>query len=169
MLWYVMCQLCDTTECSSLGSSVHGICQARILEWVAISFSRGSSWPRDRTRVSCVSCIDTWILYLCATWEARIATSFSAKFQEPIETTMQRNPRKANHQVYNKNFHKDFLSIITPEGKSGEKQDVISIHISLYRQSLRNVSVTFIYQWCSANNQTLYYWLVKEKNHLKTP
>ena len=104
----------------------------------------------------------------CATWEARIATSFSAKFQEPIETTMQRNPRKANHQVYNKNFHKDFLSIITPEGKSGEKQDVISIHISLYRQSLRNVSVTFIYQWCSANNQTLYYWLVKEKNHLKT-
>ena len=33
-----------------LGSSVHGILQARILEWVAISFSRGSSWPRNRTR-----------------------------------------------------------------------------------------------------------------------
>ena len=39
--------------CSPPGSSVHGILQARILEWVAISFSRGSSQPRDWTRVSC--------------------------------------------------------------------------------------------------------------------
>ena len=37
------------------GSSVHGILQARILKWVAISFSRGSSWPRDRTQVSCIA------------------------------------------------------------------------------------------------------------------
>ena len=44
-------------DCSLPGSSVHGIFQARILEWVAISFSRGPSWPRDRTRVSCISCI----------------------------------------------------------------------------------------------------------------
>ena len=43
--------------CTPPGSSVHGILQARILEWVAISFSRGSSQPRDWTRVSCVSCI----------------------------------------------------------------------------------------------------------------
>ena len=43
-------------DCSPLGSSVHGILQARILEWVAMSFSRGSSWPRDRTQVSCSSC-----------------------------------------------------------------------------------------------------------------
>ena len=40
-------------DCSPPGSSVHGILQARILEWVAISFSRGSSWPRDQTWVSC--------------------------------------------------------------------------------------------------------------------
>ena len=39
-------------NCSPPGSSIHGILQARTLEWVAISFSRGSSWPRDRTRVS---------------------------------------------------------------------------------------------------------------------
>ena len=37
------------------GSSVHGILQAKILEWVAVSFSRGSSWPRDQTHISCVS------------------------------------------------------------------------------------------------------------------
>ena len=42
--------LCDPTDCSPPGSSVHGIFQAWTLEWVAISFSRGSSWPRDWTR-----------------------------------------------------------------------------------------------------------------------
>ena len=45
--------LCDSTDCSPPGSSIHGILQARILEQVAISFSRGSSWPRDRSQVSC--------------------------------------------------------------------------------------------------------------------
>ena len=43
---------CDPMDCSLPGSSVHGIFQARILEWVAISFFRGSSWPRDPTWVS---------------------------------------------------------------------------------------------------------------------
>ena len=51
------------------GSSVHGIFQARILEWVAISSSRGSSQPRDRAHVSFSSCIGRWILYHWATWE----------------------------------------------------------------------------------------------------
>ena len=44
--------LCDPMDCSPPGSSIHGIFQARILEWVAISFSRRSSWPRDWTWVS---------------------------------------------------------------------------------------------------------------------
>ena len=47
------CQtLCDPMDCSLPGSSVHGILQAWITEWVALPFSRGSSWPRDRTQVS---------------------------------------------------------------------------------------------------------------------
>ena len=45
----------DPMECSPPGSSVHGIFHARILEWVAIYFSRGSSWPRDQTQVSCTT------------------------------------------------------------------------------------------------------------------
>ena len=45
--------LCDPMDCSLPGSSVNGILQARILEWVAIPFSRGSSQPRDPTQVSC--------------------------------------------------------------------------------------------------------------------
>ena len=51
-------------------SSVHGIFQARILDWVAISYSRGSSWPRDWTQVSSISCIGRQILYHWATWES---------------------------------------------------------------------------------------------------
>ena len=46
--------LCDPMNCSPPGSSVHGILQARILEWVAISFTRGSSWPKDWTQVFCI-------------------------------------------------------------------------------------------------------------------
>ena len=44
--------VCDPMDCSLPGYSVHGIFQAIVLEWIAISFSRGSSWPRDRTQVS---------------------------------------------------------------------------------------------------------------------
>ena len=44
--------LCDPMDYNPPGSSIHAILQARVLEWVAISFSEGSSWPRDQTRVS---------------------------------------------------------------------------------------------------------------------
>ena len=45
--------LCDPTDCSLPGSSVHGILKARILEWGAVSLSRGSSQARNGTQVSC--------------------------------------------------------------------------------------------------------------------
>ena len=47
--------LCDPMDCSLSGTSVHGIFQARVLEWIAIALSRGSSRPRDRTWVSCIA------------------------------------------------------------------------------------------------------------------
>ena len=64
--------LCDPMDCSPPVSSVHGILQARILEWVAMPSSRGSSQPRDRTRISDISCISRWVLYhfISAMWEA---------------------------------------------------------------------------------------------------
>ena len=49
--------LCDPMNCSPIGTSVHGIFPSRILEWVAISSSRGSSRSRDQTLISCISCI----------------------------------------------------------------------------------------------------------------
>ena len=53
---------CDSMDCSPPGSSVHGILHARVLDWVAISFSRGSSQPRDRTRGSRIAgrCFIVW-------------------------------------------------------------------------------------------------------------
>ena len=53
-MWLVVSD-CGPTDCSPPGSSVHGILQERGLEWVAIPFARGSSWPRDQTRVSCIA------------------------------------------------------------------------------------------------------------------
>ena len=54
--------LCNHMGCSLSGSSIHGIFQTRILEWVAISFSRGSSHPSDQTQVSCIAgrCFTIW-------------------------------------------------------------------------------------------------------------
>ena len=58
VLWWLsrVRLFCNLTDCSLPGSSAHGILQARILEQVAISFSRGSSQCRDQTHISCVSC-----------------------------------------------------------------------------------------------------------------
>ena len=61
--------ICNPMDCSLPGASVHGIFQARILEWVAISYPRGSSWSRDWTQVSYISCIARQILYHCTTWK----------------------------------------------------------------------------------------------------
>ena len=65
--------LCDPMDCSLPGSSLHGILQARILEWVATSFSRGSSQPRDWTLVSHIAgrCFNLW-----ATREAQTSTKW---------------------------------------------------------------------------------------------
>ena len=60
--------LCDHMNCSLPGSSIHGTFEARILEWVAISFSRGSSWPRDQTQVSRIAGIRTTREAMQETW-----------------------------------------------------------------------------------------------------
>ena len=57
-LWFshwVVSDCCDPMDCSLPGSSVHGILQERILKWVVISFSRGSSQPKNQTWVSCIA------------------------------------------------------------------------------------------------------------------
>ena len=74
--------LCDPMDCSPPGSSVQRILQAGILKWVVLSFSRGSSQPRDRTHVSMSPALAGRFFTISATWEAQgplewVATSFS--------------------------------------------------------------------------------------------
>ena len=83
--------LCNPLECGPPGSSVYGISQTRILQRVAVSYSRGSSLPRDRTCVSCVSCISRQILYHWAVWEAPNRNMHNAKL--PLERSL---PIKSN-------------------------------------------------------------------------
>ena len=64
--------LCTSKDYSLPSSAVPGIFQARILEWLAISYSKGSSPPRVQTRVSGVSCTGRQILFHCARWEAPV-------------------------------------------------------------------------------------------------
>ena len=81
--------LWDPTDCSPPGSSVHGISQATILEWVVISFSRRSSWPRDLTHVSS-PCIGGRILYHWATREAqaRVISSLQTVYQTSVSACL---------------------------------------------------------------------------------
>ena len=84
--------LWDSMDCSPPGSPIHGISQARILEWVAISFYRGSSWPRDET---CISCIGRWIFfYHWATKEAYMWCHTLKWFLLIISDNPQNTPEK---------------------------------------------------------------------------
>ena len=69
--------LCDHVDYRPPDSSVHGLLQARILGWVAMPSSRGSSRPRDRTHVSYVSCIGRQFLYhYCHLWLVHVKAKF---------------------------------------------------------------------------------------------
>ena len=87
--------LCDPLDCSLQVFSIHGIFQAKLLEWVAISPSRGCSQPRDRT---CVSCIDKRILYYCATWEENLPwQKINSEFPEDLEINVYLSPSHLQH------------------------------------------------------------------------
>ena len=62
--------------------------QARILDSVAISFSRGSSWSRDQTYISCVSCVGRWRLYHWAIWEAQLTVYSYLIFKQSYEVAI---------------------------------------------------------------------------------
>ena len=67
----VLSNSCDPMDCNPPGSSLYGIFQARILEWIAIFPSRGSSWPKDRTCVSWVSCVAGRFFYHLRHWASK--------------------------------------------------------------------------------------------------
>ena len=80
--------LCDPMDCSPPGASVHGILQARILKWGAISYSMRSSQLRDLTCISCVSCAGRQILYHYAIWKAQITLNAVYKNESNARNSM---------------------------------------------------------------------------------
>ena len=76
--------LCDFMDYRPPDFSVHGIFQSRILEWIAIPFSRGYSWPSDWTHISCVSWVGRWTLYHGITWETPEMGDFFFKCYQSI-------------------------------------------------------------------------------------
>ena len=76
ILWHIQCPtLWSPMDCNPPDYSVHGIIPSRLLEQVAISSFKESSWPRDWTQVSCNSYTGRWILSHWATWEAPSCTN----------------------------------------------------------------------------------------------
>ena len=81
--------LCGPMACTQTRSSVHGLLQARILEWVAIPFSRGSFWPRDKTQVSSIASrfLTIWatrLNHLLLPWSSKTA-SVSSNFLRVVD------------------------------------------------------------------------------------
>ena len=72
--------LCDPRDCSLPRTSVHGILQAKILDWVAISYSKGSCWPRNWTHIPYVSYIDSSFFNISITREAQLVSKFFVLF-----------------------------------------------------------------------------------------
>ena len=90
-IWF----FCDLMDCSLPGSSFHRFFQARILEWVALSYSRRSSQPRNRNWVSCVSCIGRQILYHWTSWEALEWLVSQSGFLSVILFDIRSSPKRA--------------------------------------------------------------------------
>ena len=100
------CLTLQPHELQPPGSSVYGISQARILEWVAVSSSKGSSQPRDQTHVSCVCCIGSPILYHWATWEAQIPWREGSQESDTTDT------RAHTHIQLKVNISKNLISYL---------------------------------------------------------
>ena len=101
---------CDPMDCSPPGSSVHGISQTRILEWVAISSSKGSSPPRDSTHVSCIGrrilftaepsgkpCLLARFCFFLRTWRPCLQNSHPKKRREALPQNLVLGPIRGRY------------------------------------------------------------------------
>ena len=126
--------LCDPMDCSSPGSSVHGVFQARILETVAMPFSRGSSQPRYGNLVSFVSCTGRRSLHYCSTWEAQkpcVTSDKGSTLQRREDRAYRISPSKLASRYSNQSMQK-CLKSKTP----------YSSNLLVKRQALRKRSLS---------------------------
>ena len=143
--------LCNPVDRSLPGFSAHGIFQAKILEWDIIYYSKGSSWLRDRTRVSCVSCIDRQILYhwchLEASWwiqgirsdrqeclknyGRRFVTWYRSQWSKPF-------PRKRNAKRQNGCLRRPCKQLRREVNGKGEKERFTHLNAEFQRIARRD-------------------------------
>ena len=120
-----------------------GILQARILEWVAISFSRGSSWPRDWSCSPGTSCIGRWILYYWATWEVTR--------EAPIYTVYSYIKKESHTHTHTADTHQQVANCTDMDLKAGGKvtctldtsckvTDTVSVSCCVCGKSLQTVT-----------------------------
>ena len=114
-------------DCSPPGSSVHGVLQERILGWVAISFSRGSFWPRDWTYVSCPG---RQTLNHCATWEApaQSRTRLTIRVAASVWKREDRRQISDSHSLCHQNPRKPAHCFWAPERTYGRQRGAKSDH-----------------------------------------
>ena len=116
----------DPMDYSLPDSSVHGIFQARILDWFAISFSRGSSRPKDATSLSCVSCIGRWSLYHRAIRETlSLQSAHSLMNSSAVHPGM---PKASSGQVTNGGSH----TPLSTEALRGQANRLLKVCSSLH-------------------------------------
>ena len=127
----VVSNSCIPMDCSSPGSSVHVISQARILEWVAISFSKGSSLPRDRTHISCIV--------------GRFFTTEPPGKPQPLETQSQTRRK----QTYP---HLPTWDSIRNKGKGRSWHSIVVFHLLIHKLQVKYwLSLTMIWLWSIAS------------------
>ena len=118
--------LCDPMDCSPWGSSVHGLLQARILEWVAIPFSRGSYWLRDWTLVYCItSRLFSVSIHIILVFKMKL--SRWRNWSQVKQLTKGQNPRSSIKEKKTK------LSLILCIGNSGQRRDIQKIRFLLLK------------------------------------
>ena len=162
LLWRDSCYCLSTQLCSTLmttwavllGSPIHGVLQARILPWVAISSTRGSSWLRDWTHMSCVG---RWVLYYWASREASGGTDPQQKVQSSCSPLDILSPRFILENVHFKaflfgvNFETAFLSWSPSHVKWSQIPCVWtakpSIKVHLFQKVCLPFFILFLHPW----------------------
>ena len=128
--------LCNPVDHSPPGSSVHRILCATTLEWVAISFYRGSSWPRNQTLISYISCIGMWVLTTSTIWEAWFAvdTTQMADSEEELKDLRMKVKEESKKSCLKLNIQKAKIMAsgpITSWQIDGEKMKTVADFIFL--------------------------------------
>ena len=138
------------------GCSVHGVLQARILEWVAITSSRGSSQPRDRTLVFYASCIGRQILYHLSIWEA---LPKAVDIYKNVKIS-QRQPRQTMAMKRSIPIRKDYLRSLLESKDYQIKQTKWDTYFTWHAKPLKRFKISKQLYW-----KIHYKWLVKNWRH----